>query len=206
MKFNEWKRLITSKEAYERSVAADEIPERTSPKRAIPYLIACLNDEDEMVRTCAADTLGFYREPAAREALRQALKVETDELTRAYLLSALGSIGTLEDLPLIARHVTGKANSLVEVHAAMGLTLLAQRKWIEVTGFGLKNKDDDIRATSVTDMKDFVRISFEVIEDLASNIAPLVDNERVRATQESMQSILSMAKSIVKKESSPNSS
>ncbi|MGH6931369.1 MAG: HEAT repeat domain-containing protein, partial [Dongiaceae bacterium] len=123
--FDDWKSALRSGNPSVRSDAADFVPEGVEPALVIRELKAALEDADDLVRTCAADTLGFLVHEEARVALRDRLADETDVLTRAFILSSLGAIGTTEDLKLIVGYLKPDVPGMVRCHAAYGLMELA---------------------------------------------------------------------------------
>lgn len=127
MKFDEWKRLIASADPSDRYDAADEIPEGASPEQLAPYLIACLQDESELVRAAAADTLGCFETNEVRLALQQAISKETDMLARAYLISSLGAVANIEDLATFQRTLSMETDQNVRVHSAEALAFCSTR-------------------------------------------------------------------------------
>ena len=138
MDFEEWKRLITSREPADRSDAADVIPDQAKPEEVVPYLITALQDPVELVRTCAADTLGSYHGDDVAKALRAALQKENDPLTKAYVLSSLGTVGELNDLPRFVEALQNETHPQIQVHAALGLAFCATSNAIKQFLIGIE--------------------------------------------------------------------
>ena len=131
LSFTEWKRLITSSESDDRSHAADQMPKGGPQKEIVRLLVECLNDEDALVRTCAADTLGMYPTEEARVALRAAIDREEDELAKAYALSSLGAVGTLQDIGRLVEALRTETDPRVRIDAALGLAFCALSESVE---------------------------------------------------------------------------
>lgn len=101
MKLDRWKKLISSDNPANRSHAADILPDGKKFGEVTTLLIKALHDEDALVRTCAADTLGLINSNRVRIALRTAYARETDDLVRNYIADSLGFVGTLSDLRML---------------------------------------------------------------------------------------------------------
>ena len=124
--FKKWKRLITSAESADRSEAADRLPIGARNRdEAARILIGCLNDPCALVRTCAADTLGMLPTADVRAALRASLDREQDELTKAYILSSLGAVGTFDDVGRLVEALATETHPNIRIHAALGLAFCA---------------------------------------------------------------------------------
>jgi HEAT repeat protein len=123
--FNDWKRRITSAEPSDRSDAADNPPLRPR-KEIVRCLIKALKDENSLVRTCTADSLGMHAVKPAREALRKALGQEDDELARAFMFSSLGAVGQLGDLERLTKELSAELSPLLSIHAALGLAFCGE--------------------------------------------------------------------------------
>lgn len=123
MDFDRWKTLITSAESADRSEAADLLPEAGPMNEVKELLFRALNDDDALVRTCAADTVGEIRSDDVRSRILQRLEIEHDDLTRSKLLSSLGAMECIRDIPLLTSEIETADSPGVRVHAAYGLLL-----------------------------------------------------------------------------------
>lgn len=150
--FDTWKSLLRSADDAVRCGAADIVPKGADPLQVIHELKTALGDPDAFVRTCAADTLGYFEYEEASEALRARLVVETDVLTQAYLLSSLGVIGTVEDLKLIAGFLKNDTPSMIRAHAAYGLLELAIDQGLAVAAELCDDKDEHVHAKNFSQL------------------------------------------------------
>jgi hypothetical protein len=112
--------------------AANSPPADVAPLKTVPLLIRALNDEDELVRTCAADSLGEFLCDEARHALRARVRKERNALARGYALKSLGRIGALGDLAYICTELSSDSTEEGRNFGAHGLFLGVRRVAIEV--------------------------------------------------------------------------
>ncbi|MGH6930874.1 MAG: HEAT repeat domain-containing protein [Dongiaceae bacterium] len=168
--FDDWKSSLRSEDPTVRSDAADFVPEGVEPALVIRELKVALEDADDLVRTCAADTLGFLVHEDARVALRDRLAVETDVLTRAFILSSLGEIGTTEDLKLIVGYLKSDVPNMVRCHAAYGLMELALDQGLAIQAYLADGEDQHVRSKAFSHMDniiDSMLYALEVIRMMA---------------------------------------
>lgn len=119
MPFLEWRELIQSSNVDDRSIAANMLPEGGDDEEVVALLAAALGDADELVRTCAADSLGNCYLESAREALRKAAATEKSELALSYILVSLAIIGELHDIQLMLPYLHDSSTShRLKVNAA----------------------------------------------------------------------------------------
>jgi HEAT repeat protein len=126
MKFQDWKDALKSPEASIRSDAADALPVDGEDEAVVALLARALSDEDELVRTCAADSLGHCHLESARSALRVAIATERQELPLAYMLCSLGMIGDPVDYTVLSSKLLDKTSSTrIIIDSAEGIVHLA---------------------------------------------------------------------------------
>lgn len=123
MDFDRWKALITSAESADRVEAADILPDSGPTREIKELLLGALADDYALVRTCAADTVGEIRSDDVRSRILQRLETERDDLTRSKLLSSLGAMENIRDIPLLASELEIAGSPVLRVHAAYGLLL-----------------------------------------------------------------------------------
>ena len=176
--FATWKRHILSAEASERSYAANRLPTDAGARAVIPHLLRCLDDVDAFVRTCAAGTLRHFPRPAIRRRLAEKVDVETDELTISYLLSSLGEIGGLAEVPILLRHAQPKVSRRVRLSAAYGLQCCAEN--IAKTQFisALNSSYDSRRRSAANLIRHTIDKRYADAEDLIATIQKRLDNEQ----------------------------
>jgi HEAT repeat protein len=109
--FTEWRELIQSPDVHDRSTAANMLPEGGDDEEVVALLAAALGDVDELVRTCAADSLGSCHLESAREALRKAATTEKSHLALSYILVSLAMIGELHDIQLMLPYLHDSSTS-----------------------------------------------------------------------------------------------
>jgi HEAT repeat protein len=146
MDYDTWKALLSSADSSDRSEAADIVPEGGEAAEVVRDLMNTLRDPVPLVRTCAADTLGYFECEEARQALRARLALETDELARAYVLSSLGEIGQIKDLRPIIDVLTSDTPKMIRAHAAYGLLALAIDQGIAVAADLCDGQDEHARS------------------------------------------------------------
>jgi hypothetical protein len=124
--FEDWKLLIRSQVSSDRSNAADELPEDGDDEEVVALLTKALFDEDELVRTCAAASLGDCNMESARQALREAVSKESDDLALGYVLGSLGMIGGIEDFEVLLSKLTAETSTRrIRIDSAEGIVHLA---------------------------------------------------------------------------------
>ena len=149
MKYETWIKLLESEESADRVEAADHLPD-VEPRKIIPHLITCLHDEEPLVRTCAADSLGSFRTHDVRQALIEFISTESDQLALAYGLDSLGAIGTFEDIPLLLSHLVTNATPLTRINTMTGLLLCVQyNTLLELTSY-IDNRETDTESHKIT--------------------------------------------------------
>lgn len=102
MNYVEWLKHMNSTLSSDRSHAADEIPDDGDIIEINSLLINALDDEDDLVRTCAADSLAAIPSESTRAALRASLKSEQNELVLSYVVHSLGTVGDASDITRIS--------------------------------------------------------------------------------------------------------
>jgi hypothetical protein len=126
MKFEDWKNLMLSSDVSDRTDAADELPDDGDDEDVVALLNHALQDDDELVRTCAAGSLGNCCTKSARHALRAAIPSESDEIALGYMLGSLGMIGEEEDFETLVRRFTDQSlPRRVRINSAEGIAHLA---------------------------------------------------------------------------------
>lgn len=132
MKPGRWFALIKSTEPADRAEAADMLPEGKTSRQVVDALLVALDDEDALVRTCAADTIGEIDDERVRTSILERMGVETDDLVRAHLLSSLAAMNHPEDLAVLVTELNASKSSLVRLHAAYGLILSSLKQAMQV--------------------------------------------------------------------------
>lgn len=196
--FDEWKRLITSSEPADRSHAADAPPPKGPRKEIVRLLVKCLNDPHELVRACAADTLGMFPIKKARDALRAAVDREEDALAKAYALSSLGAVGTLDDIGRLAEALGTESNKQIRIHAALGLAFCVLGEFIENLLTTMK-QEDRTRGTAANALGEYLnshRAYVKLIHDTVKN--ELKKKDIPVNTRESMTNLLKDIEEIYK--------
>lgn len=117
-------------------------------------LAAALRDVDESIRLTAAEIYSELRPEGAAEHLREAIKVEPDSLTLAFLLSALGFTGDAEDMLLLRRYTT-HTDASVRVHAHLGVGVLG----LELSLSGLSDELAPVSEQSLASLRAASEIS-----------------------------------------------
>lgn len=152
--FNEWKALLKSLESADRSYAADNPPE-DSRREVVRLLIKCLSDPDELVRTCAADSLGMYPTTTVRKVLRIHIDREQDQLAKAYTVSSLGAVGTLDDIGRLAEVLSTDSDAQIQIHAALGLAFCSLCASVEHLLTCVK-EDNRMRGTAANCLREYL--------------------------------------------------
>ena len=188
--FATWKRHILSAESSERSYAADQLPTDAGARAVMPHLLRCLDDVDAFVRTCAADTLRHFPRPAIRQRLAEKVDVETDELTICYLLSSLGEIGGLAEVPILLRHAQPNVSRSVRLSAAYGLQCCAEN--IAKTQFisALNSSYDTRRASAANLISNAIDKRYADAEDLIATIQKRLDDEQNPGVADTLENTL----------------
>lgn len=122
-----WRAALTSDNEADRGDAAEAPPEGAPPDEVVAGLTPLLHDPSDVVRLCAAETLGGFGGQAAAAALRAFVAREADPLAKAYGLSSLGLAGTSQDLPLLLSETAEDRPAQIRIHALVGLYELVRR-------------------------------------------------------------------------------
>lgn len=96
-------------------------------RRAAGALIDLLVDADEVVRTCAAESLANFDSEDVRHALRHFLASERSDLAREYALESLGLVGTYCDVDHLLEQAQAPTGDLASIGAHLGLFYAARR-------------------------------------------------------------------------------
>ena len=122
-----WLAALSSENSAERSDAAESPPEAALDDEIVAGLTPLLRDPSDVVRLCAAETLGRFPGPQTAAALRAFIASEADPLARAYGLSSLGGAGTSQDLSILLRETAEDRPAQIRIHALAGLHELVRR-------------------------------------------------------------------------------
>lgn len=122
-----WLAALSSDNSAERSDAAESPPEEAPADEIVAGLTPLLQDSCDVVRLCAAETLGRYPGPQTVVALRDFVARETDPLAKAHGLSSLGLTGTSQDLSTLLSQTAEDRPAHVRIHALAGLHELVRR-------------------------------------------------------------------------------
>lgn len=126
-----WRRAMRSREPTRRTDAANAPPPGAPAEKVVPLLLRALDDQDELVRTCAADSLEQFPCDDVCRALRVRAGRERDPLARGYMLYSLGRIGTLKDLAFVCTALTKNRTIEDQSFGVHGLFLGIRRIAIE---------------------------------------------------------------------------
>lgn len=132
MKLERWLTLMGSAEPADRIEAADMLPEADISPEVVGALLAALQDEDALVRACAADTVGDIDAELVRTKILERIGVEDDDLARAYLLSSLGAMEHPEDMGILVGNLKASNSSVIRLHAAHGLAMSCVRQAVRI--------------------------------------------------------------------------
>jgi HEAT repeat protein len=122
-----WLAALSSDNSAERSDAAESPPDQAPADKIVAGLTPLLQDLCDVVRLCAAETLGRYPGPQTVAALRDFVARETDPLAKAHGLSSLGLTGTSQDLSTLLSQTAEDRPAHVRIHALAGLYELVRR-------------------------------------------------------------------------------
>jgi HEAT repeat protein len=122
-----WLAALSSELSTVRSDAAESPPEGALDDEIVTGLLPLLHDPSDVVRLCAAETLGRYPGPQTVAALRAFVAREADPLARAHGLSSLGLTGTSQDLALLLPETAEDRPAHLRIHALAGLHELVRR-------------------------------------------------------------------------------
>lgn len=192
MNLENWKTLITSTIAGDRAHAADELPKMSKESEAevIEMLLECLNDQDALVRTCAADSLGFFQTAKVHDALQKSVLTEIDELARAFALSSLGEQGKIEDVTTILDILKENHDPQVQIHGMCGLFNCVQLHTSNNLLDFLNNEDDRVRISAVNSLLDIFFSHESVRETAVPRILEAKSHEKNPAVTEVFSEIL----------------
>lgn len=144
-----WLALLRSDEDGDRSEAADNPPDEAPDDVVVEGLLSCLDDPDELVRISAIDSLRNCHFDDVRAGLKDHLGRVSDPMETSFTLSALGYVGTLDDLVLLERYVDPAQNARVALGAADGLVFCATRHVTRFLITLLQENPDDVRHPTV---------------------------------------------------------
>jgi HEAT repeat protein len=193
MTFDEWRSLISSPDAADRSHAANNLPDGEITPDVFLLLSRALEDEDALVRTCAVDSLGVINNEQARTALRTAFATETDSLTRSYIVDSLGFIGELRDLKLLVDNVlkeeTDQRVSLTSAEAIAALALNYAEKTIADQ---CSVEDWKQRASAFARLKHFVELLKSKMDNAVEIAKARKGKEESTLEREHIENILAL--------------
>jgi HEAT repeat protein len=193
MNFVQWKKLLASEDSSDRSHAADILPDDGEDEDVAKLLVEALGDSDELVRTCAADSLGNIFLDTARRGLRARIAVETLDLPKAYMLCSLGLIGDDEDLEILVREYLGKTTAQrVKRDAAEGLLHLVNTNLVlDMIAYTEQSNETDSGYLRLERTTEQLLKSLSAIEQ---SCRKRVDLSNSQAIQEPLDIILNMIK------------
>lgn len=170
--FEAWLSALRSDDGLERSEAAESPPEGAEPQVVVDTLIPLLDDENDLVRMSAAESLGLYPSPETRNALRDYVGREHSPLARANGLSSLGMVGEMGDLALLLGALDGHPEPPIAVHALVGAYELMRRMAKQGLETFLAHERPEVRTLAT--------------EALVSVVAPRDDEDTLRALKEAL--------------------
>ena len=165
MKFEEWKTKLTSKDRCDRYDAADSIPE-ADPDQIIPLLIQTLQDEDEMVRVAALETLGFLPDERVRRALRAHYEKETDPLANAFALESLGKVGEIEDFIFLLKLIKERKDPRAKISSTFGLLQGLTYFTTPIIVDSMKEKEYTLRMASANQCTEYLETFINNLKDI----------------------------------------
>lgn len=148
LEYSRWLSALASENSAERSDAAESPPEGASADEVVAGLIPLLQDSCDVVRLCAAETLGRFPGPRTAAALRDFVAREDDPLTKAYGLSSLGLVGTSQDLTILLSDTSEDRPAQIRIHALVGLYELVRRGVKHGLIAMLSHESPDVRGAS----------------------------------------------------------
>jgi len=122
-----WLAALANESSAERSDAAEAPPDVASSDEVVAALVPLLQDPIDVVRLCAAETLGRYPGPQTVAALRAFVATETDPLAKAHGLSSLGLVGTSQDFSVLLSQTPEDRPAQIRIHALAGVYELVRR-------------------------------------------------------------------------------
>lgn len=165
-----WLAALSSESSAERSDAAEAPPDAASSDEVVAALVPLLQDPIDVVRLCAAETLGRYPGSQTVAALRAFVASETDPLAKAHGLSSLGLVGTSQDLTVLLSQTAEDRPAQIRIHALAGVYELVRR--------GVKHSLMALLGNEAVD----VRVS--AAEALATVLEPRDDRDAVQSLEE----------------------
>jgi HEAT repeat protein len=165
-----WLAALSSESSTERSDAAEAPPDAAPSDEVVAALVPLLHDPVDVVRLCAAETLGRYPGPQTVAALRAFVASETDPLAKAHGLSSLGLVGTSQDLTVLLSQTAEDRSAQIRIHALAGVYELVRRGVKQSLMALLGNEAVDVRVSAA--------------EALATVLEPRDDGDAVQSLEQ----------------------
>jgi hypothetical protein len=194
MNYAEWLKLMNSNLSTDRSHTADEIPDDGDIIEITKLLLKALNDEDLLVRTCAADSLSAIPSESTRVGLRAALVSESNELVLSFIIHSVGSVGDASDLTRISQVNTfAKSASQLSTACSEAIIELGTTLSIQQFKFAALSTDFKIATGSLVALERSLGLFKEVLKS-AQEIVKEVEGKNISAVgQEAIANIQKMA-------------
>ena len=176
MKFEEWKRKLSSKDRFDRYDAADSMPE-ADPDQIIPLLIQTLEDEDEMVRVAALETLGFLPDERVRQGLRSHLNKERNMLAYAFALESLGKVGDIEDFIFLLKLIKEEKDPRAHISSIFGLLQGLNHFTTPIIMESMEEEEYKVRMASANQCAEY-------LESFISNLKQIENSFQARLEQD----------------------
>lgn len=179
---------LSSEVSTERSDAAESPPEGALDDEIVAGLAPLLHDPCDVVRLCAAETLGRYPGPLTVAALRAFVAREADPLARAYGLSALGLTGTSQDLPVLLAETAEDRPAQIRIHALAGLHELVRRGVKHGLMALLSHEGPEIRVSAATTLATVLETRDD--DDAVQALEQCAELETIEALREDLTAAL----------------
>ncbi|POZ53976.1 hypothetical protein [Methylovulum psychrotolerans] len=140
-----WKKLLNNEVSTYRCEALDHIPDEATDEEVAEAVIKALRDEEDLVRTCAADAarLLMGRQDIG-DALRSLIKVETDNLTLAYAYASLGRWGEAQDIAAFTQALNTVSDMRTRLDIMGGFCVLLHGLYLSEMQALMKAKDNNL--------------------------------------------------------------
>lgn len=193
MEFSDWLILANSNDSFDRLKCIDEIPD-LSNEEVIPVLLKLLEDEHELVRTCAVEMVVEYargHEAIVKSSIKAMLKKEQDMLTSSYAIISFCEMASEDDLSFIASYFEVASEKYLRLHVVIGLFLVVQEMLVEHFNGAVNDADTPhIKGSSVN----LIKYMYERIDSSRTHIADILqkalDSEEDIRMRETMCAVL----------------
>jgi HEAT repeat protein len=145
MDFEAWKTLLQSDEPLDRCDAIEDFPEAEDAEEIFPFILAALDDPDDMVRVSACEILGLFPYEPVRKKLNSHWEKESNDLVKEYCIRSLGMVGTIDDYIYILNIIKTTKNQRIKSFAISGLIEGMQFELFPILIEHLTNQDYDLK-------------------------------------------------------------